>query len=282
TGGNAGPSVYRVPGEAGVCAELTTPTLTREGTAPTSQLTFTTRHNLEYESTLGIGSVGQVEIALGPDFTSWDRVSLSPDYPTVTQFITNNCPTTQGFGVKFFASTNSVYTTYTANLTDWAAGEAKLRLHLSGDIVGPGGNWWVDDVELTQIGVPGTCTSINAGPPPIPDGASVPGEPLLVAPAGDDMLLTWNATRCSAVAVNVYYGVIGDFSTFTGGFCNLPATGSAVLSLPDNTWFLVAATDGIDTDGSWSRDGAGNEMIYSGAGVACPGITGHVVNHGCP
>ena len=32
-----------------------------------------------------------------------------------------------------------------------------------------------------------------------------------------------------------------------------PASGSATIALPDNVWFLVAATDGASTDGSYAR-----------------------------
>ena len=44
----------------------------------------------------------------------------------------------------------------------------------------------------------------------------------------------------------------------------------------------VAGTDGGSTDGSWSRDALGNEKIYAGASSACPAITQHVTNNGCP
>ncbi len=52
--------------------------------------------------------------------------------------------------------------------------------------------------------------------------------------------------------------------------------------MPDDSWFLVVATDGVSTDGSWSRDGAGNELDYAGASAVCPAITQHLANHACP
>jgi hypothetical protein len=51
--------------------------------------------------------------------------------------------------------------------------------------------------------------------------------------------------------------------------------------MPDDSWFLVVATDGIDTDGSWSRDGSGTELNYSGASAACPEITEHAAGGVC-
>ena len=46
-------------------------------------------------------------------------------------------------------------------------------------------------------------------------------------------------------------------------------------------WFVVAATDGLVTDGSWSRDPAGGELSYGGASLACPAIVSHVTNNTC-
>jgi hypothetical protein len=81
--------------------------------------------------------------------------------------------------------------------------------------------------------------------------------------------------------VNVYSGSIGDYSTFTAAECGLPPTGSATVAMPDNSWFLVVATDGIDTDGSWSRDASGTELNYSGASAVCPAITAHAAGGVC-
>ncbi len=75
---------------------------------------------------------------------------------------------------------------------------------------------------------------------------------------------------------------MGDYTTFTGGLCSLPPSGSATVILPDDTWFVVTATDGIATDGSWSRAAAGIELNYGGASLACPAIISHVTNHTCP
>jgi len=94
--------------------------------------------------------------------------------------------------------------------------------------------------------------------------------------------LTWDAAGCPSTAVNVYYGNIGDYSSFTGAQCGLPATGSATMALPDDVWFLVVATDGATTDGSWSRDHAGNEINYGGASQVCPAIQQHLVDGSCP
>ena len=93
--------------------------------------------------------------------------------------------------------------------------------------------------------------------------------------------VTWDATRCPAVAVNLYWGTIGGGQALTGAHCNLPPTGNATVTLPDNVWFVVVATDGAHTDGSHSRLGNA-EVTYSGTRTVCPAITSHVTNNGCP
>ncbi len=284
TGGNIGPKVYRGDSGDSVCADLTSPVLTLASPAQGPLVSFSTIHTLEYDP-FGFfgaeGSVGQVEIATGPGFTNWTRVPVTPDYPAVVEFPLNNCDTT-GTLDTYFSGTNQTYSTYTASLANWAGGDVKIRFRLSGDLFYPGGSWWVDDVQVTQALVPGSCTMQVAGPPPIPDGASVPGRPLTATMSGPDLVLNWDATQCPPTAVNVYWGTLGNFSTFSGGVCGLAPSGAATLSLPGNVWFVVAGTDGASTDGSWSRDQLGNEKNYTGASNACPAITRHVTNDNCP
>ncbi len=283
TGGNAGPNVYTVASFAGACADLTSPSLSLSAPGTGPQLSFSTKHNLEFDP-FGFfgaeGSVGQVEIATGPSFSNWTRVPLTPDYPRFVEFTLIDCTST-GDGFTFFADTFMTYRSYSASLANWGGGDVKLRFHLSGDYLYPGGSWWIDDVTVTHTLVPGTCATTGAGPPPVPDGGPVPGQPLRVGKSGTNVVLTWDATRCPAQAVNVYRGAIGDYTSFGAGTCGLPPTGTATLAIPDNSWFLVAATDGAGTDGSWARAPDGSERVYVGASAAC-GITAHVTANGCP
>jgi hypothetical protein len=285
TGGNQGPKVYRGDCAGFVCADLMSPILTLNTPASGPQLSFATIHTLEFEP-FGIfgaseGSVGQVEIATGPGFSNWTRLPLTPNYPQPVDLTFTTCDTITD-GTSYFSGVDTVYSVYTANLTNWAGGDVRIRFRLSGDAFYPSGAWWIDDLQITQTLVPGSCTTQPLGPPPIPDGASVPGAPLTVSRSGGDVVLNWDATQCPPAAVNVYWGNLGDFSAFAGGFCGLAPTGTATLSLGDDVWFLVVGTDGASIDGSWSRDQQGNELIYGGATAACPAITQHVANNGCP
>jgi hypothetical protein len=285
TGGRAAPDVYAAASSDGVCADLTSPPITLADPGQGPQLTFWTKHDLEYDPTGEIlgkeGSLGQVEIATGPSFTGWTRVPLSPDYPELIEFPYNACSSTQSVG-RYFTGNHLAYATYSASLANWAGGDVRIRFHLSGDLLYPGGHWWVDDISVTGSLVPGSCQSAAAGPPPVPDGAYVPGAPMRASRSGASVAITWDASQCAAAAVNVYRGEMGSFSSFTGGSCGLPPTGSATIPMPDHSWFLVAATDGVSKDGSYGRTATGGERVYAAASAACTSITAHVTNNACP
>jgi hypothetical protein len=289
TGGSTAPRVYEAASAAGICAALTSPAMALAEPATGPVLVFRTRYDLQYDP-IGFfgaeGSLGQVEIATGPAFNNWTRLPLSPDYPAPVEFPLNNCATTGGIET-YFSGTSAgydtfMYDTHTASLANWGGDEVKVRFLLSGDFIYPSGTWAIDDIQITQAITPGACTTLTSGPPPIPDGATVPGQPLQVARSGSDLLLTWDTATCTATAVNVYWGNLGSYGSFAGGFCDLPPTGSATVSLAGNVWMLVVATDGAGTDGSWSRDGSGAELSYSGASSVCPAITAHIPTGGCP
>lgn len=284
TGGDTGPLVHSAASGSGECSDLTSPVLNPAASPASPQLTFTTIHDLEYDP-FGIfgaeGSLGQVEIATGPGFGTWARLPLSPGYPLPVDFPLNNCTTTAA-ATSYFTGTDLTYDAYTADLSPWAGQEIRIRFHLSGDLIYTGGYWSVDDIEISPVNLPGSCATGGAGPPPVPDGASVPGQPLDIALAGSDVHLTWDALTCSGAEVNVYWGPLGDYSAFTGGACGLPATGSATVTPPDDVWILVVNTDGSGTDGSWSRDGSGAELTYAGSSAVCPAITQHAPAGTCP
>ena len=276
--GDSGPQVYRVSSSQLACTDLTSPVLTLAAPEQGPQLTFSTIHDLDYDPGYILfyeGSVGQVEIASGPTFSNWTRLPLTPDYPAyVDAPFYNNCESTQAVA-NYFSDIALVYDTYSASLVNWGGGDVKLRFHLSGDLYFYGGNWWIDDVQVTQTEVPGACAAAAAGPPPVPDGAAVPGAPLQLSKSASNVELSWDTTECPPAEVNIYLGSIGDYSTFTGGYCSLSPMGLATLDFPDNTWFLVVAADGTGTDGSWSRDHTGVELDYVGASTVCPSITEH-------
>ena len=285
TDGHAAPSSYKAASSDGICVDLTSPKITLADPGQGPQLTFWTKHDLEYDPSGEIfgteGSIGQTEIATGPAFSNWTRLPLTPNYPENVEFPFNECPSTQNI-TRYFTGNHLTYTVYNASLGNWAGGDVKIRFHLSGDYLYPGGSWWVDDLAVSGAIVPGSCTSTAAGPPPIPDGGLVPGLPMRASRSGGNVAITWDAAQCPATAVTVYRGAIGAFGAFNGAACNLPPSGTATLPIPDNSWFIVAATDGAATDGSYGRAVNGSELSYAGASAVCPATTSHLTNNACP
>ena len=151
----------------------------------------------------------------------------------------------------------------TAELTiQWPSGIVQHRGSVAAD----------QTVSVTEI----TAT------PSVPDGASIAGTAMQASRVGADVAVTWDTSSCgSASAVNIYHGALGTFDSFGGAACSLPPTGSATVTVPDDSWFLVANVDG-DADGSYGRDGDGSERGIDGAGTVCAGIVQHVTNPTCP
>jgi hypothetical protein len=283
TGGSAGPKVYRASSNGNACAYLGTPVLTLGGAGDAPRLTFRTRHTLEYNPFGAFGpqgSSGEVQIASGPFFDNWTRLSLTPDYPTFLQVFSQLCGPAPD-PATYFSGSLLAYSTYSASLSDWADGDVRIRFFLTGDLQYPSGNWWVDDITVSGAVVPHACTTLAPGPPPVPDGHWVPGAPLRAARAGNNVALTWDATSCPASEVNVYHGALGNFTAFTGGTCGLPESGSATIAVPNGSWFIVTTTDGT-TDGSYGRAASGAEREIAGASSVCPAIVAHSTNAICP
>ena len=120
--------------------------------------------------------------------------------------------------------------------------------------------------------------SVPAAPPPVPDGRSgtTPLQAVRLTAAGDAIELSWDATSCPATDTNLLYGELGLVAGYIlgGSVCGLGTSGSYLWSsVPaGDLYFLVVATDGAGTEGSWGVDGAGQERngpVSSGAcGVA--------------
>jgi hypothetical protein len=118
--------------------------------------------------------------------------------------------------------------------------------------------------------------------PTVPDGQAIPGTPLMASRSGPDVLVTWDATTCPAIAVNLYRGDLSSFTLFQGASCGLPPSGSATVAMPENSWFLVASTNGGSTDGGYGQGKDGVERAIDGATTVCPAIVQHAVKPSCP
>ena len=97
---------------------------------------------------------------------------------------------------------------------------------------------------------------------PVPDGTF--GAAMTSARAaadGSSINLGWDASTCTATGYKVLYGPLSSVSSYVvgGSACGLGTSGTATWnSVPaGDLWYVVVATDGAGTEGSWGNATAG-------------------------
>ncbi len=147
TGGNVGPSVY-LTGTYGnsTCASLTTQSMML-GTGST--LTFWSKYSIENSWDKGV-----VEISSNGGST-WAKVPVN--YPGNSTNTADSCGLPTG---SYFTGTGGLtWAEYSASLAAWDGLEVMLRWRLSTDGSVTSTGWWVDDIAITNVMVPGDCDS---------------------------------------------------------------------------------------------------------------------------
>lgn len=125
---------------------------------------------------------------------------------------------------------------------------------------------------------PDCSTMVKSGAGRVPNGGSVPGSPLLVAPAGGgDLTLSWSASCVAADAdYEVYEGTLSNFAGHLPRACS--TSGALTLTLTPvagDTYYLVVPRSG-SREGSYGTDSDGAERPPSGSAClaqaieACP------------
>ena len=141
----------------------------------------------------------------------------------------------------------------------------------SGDVVEAG----IDAFEVLSFG----CSSGAAGPAGrVPGDAFTPGTPLTVDKALEGKIeLEWGAS-CLPTDGNyaVYEGVIGSFESHQPVLCSTDGATTATITPGDAGRYYLVVPLGLDREGSYGRDGSGNERPSSTAAClsqeigACP------------
>lgn len=134
-----------------LCTPLETPELTL---GAGSTLSFWAWHQIESG-----WDKGEVQISTDGG-SSWARLALTPDYPNSSSYTSDECDLPTG---RFFTGTNTTWTEYTADLSSFDGLSVMVRWLLStdGSVVDDG--WRIDNLTITQAGVPGACTPGVAG-----------------------------------------------------------------------------------------------------------------------
>ena len=104
-------------------------------------------------------------------------------------------------------------------------------------------------------------------PPPVP-GALLVGK---LDPLGHDLALRWDVLSCPATNHHLVHGGGAQLPSQPGGVFSLSGSRCGIganqpfqwIGTPSDpsgiVWFLLVADDGIETEGSWGLDSAGNE-----------------------
>ncbi len=115
-----------------------------------STLSFWTAYQIENQFD---GGVVQVTNDGG---NSWSTLAMDQGYPGTFNNTTDSC----GFnsGDPSFTGTNLTWTQYTADLALFNGAEIQIRWIFSTDGGLTQEGWYVDDIQLTHVGVPGSCS----------------------------------------------------------------------------------------------------------------------------
>jgi len=127
-----------------LCAGLTTPPLLLDASP---QLEFWSKYDIEND-----WDKGELQISTNGG-SSWQRVPLS--YPGTSTHTNDACNLGTG---SFFTGDHSTYTAYAADLSSWTGQEGMLRWVLSSDGSVNGAGWWIDDISITNVAIPGACS----------------------------------------------------------------------------------------------------------------------------
>jgi hypothetical protein len=126
-----------------LCAAVTTEPMLLD---VNPQLEFWSKYDIENGWDKG-------ELQILPDGAQdWERVPMA--YPGSSGNDNDECDLGTG---SFFTGTDLTYDPYTADLSNWAGQEVRLRWVLSSDGYIEDDGWWIDDLSLTDVAVPGMC-----------------------------------------------------------------------------------------------------------------------------
>ena len=150
TGGHSGARVYRTGSYGnGVCSALTSPTL---HVGVNASLSFWSKYDLESSWDKGV-----VQISTDGGST-WSRVAVN--YPGNSTNTSDACGLPTG---TYFTGSGLTWAQYTASLATWADQDVQIRWLLSTDSSQNGTGWWVDEVSITNVMVPGSCATGEGG-----------------------------------------------------------------------------------------------------------------------
>jgi hypothetical protein len=262
TGGRAGTKGYQTGTyTANLCAALTTPTL---NVASGATLTFWSHYDIESN-----WDKGQLEASTDGGGT-WDRLTVTT-YPMTVTNTGDACAFPSGRA--YFSGTNATWASYTASVPSGAA--VQIRWNLSSDSYIEGSGWWIDDITITNVQVPGTCTTGAALPP----GEAAPGNMLATAQTWSNLQTQEWPPVPGATGYVLYRGVLADLPHLMTGAVDscvkYQGAATSTGTLTENPagiagnfyWYLVTASNAFGEGPA--GPGSGGPRIVNASGP-CP------------
>jgi hypothetical protein len=120
----------------------------------TDDLIFDASPQLSFQSKFDIEDgwdKGELQISTDGGAT-WSRVTMT--YPGGSSYTNDSC----GLGTgTYFTGTQTSYAAFNADLSAWSAQSVRLRWLFSSDGYIERDGWWIDDIAITDVAVPGSC-----------------------------------------------------------------------------------------------------------------------------
>lgn len=137
-----------------LCSGVKTPSLPLTAGAA-AELSFWTVYDTEDDANGLAWDGGVVEISVNG--APWSRLDLLGGYPTTWRGNTNAC----GFAAASpcFGGRNLTWTRHRADLSPWAGHTVEIRWIFSTDVFVTEEGWYLDDIAVTHVQLPGSCTA---------------------------------------------------------------------------------------------------------------------------
>jgi carboxypeptidase T len=265
TGGKTAPKVYATGNYQNLlCTSLTTPAVTLQSG---SSLSFASKYDIESNYDLGI-----VEIATGPSYGTWTKLSVN--YPNPLQFAGNACGIPISGNNTVFSQNigTPAYTAspYTGSLAAYAGQSVKLRWRFSTDGGATAKGWWIDDIAITNAVLPGVCSAGSAPTPKEPSANG--GMTASRAPLGTAVELSYQP-GCGTADNAVYWGSgpIAGAVAWTNAACAVDNTGHASFDpgdpAPDSFFYFVIVGQSGTKEGSYGTGSSGERPEAIGIGA---------------
>ncbi|MFC2172055.1 trypsin-like peptidase domain-containing protein [Acidobacteriota bacterium] len=185
----------------GICSSLNSPSLELTGQSRLYYSAYVDDIQDRYDG-------GIVEISTDGG-SNWEKLIPSTGYPGMLSRFTTACTYEFRYPDRgAYTGHDPLWRNYEVDLSTFGGLDAIIRFRFGTNENQPSTAWYVDDIRISDVLMPGNCSQ---GTPP-PGEVSGPGSgiPMWLAKQGQDILMSFEE-RPEALGYNVYQGNIGDW-----------------------------------------------------------------------